>query len=191
MDIQIIALTFAPLTAICALLYGAFLVKRVTSKDEGTPKMKEIALAISSGAMAYLAKQFKVVGLVLAVLTVLLGLTLGWGIAATFVLGGVFSGLTGYVAMWIAVKANVRTAQGATIGLNPALQVAFSAGTVNGMLIVGLGLLGVSLIYMASYFLKISEGPQAVTKLATTVLTGYGFGACLLALFRRYLPIRK
>ncbi len=153
MDIQIIALTLAPLTAIIALLYGAFLVKKVTSKDEGTQKMKDIAKAISDGAMAYLKRQFQVVGVVLIVLTLLLGFTLGSGMAATFVLGAVFSGITGYVAMWIAVKANVRTAQAATKGLNPALQIAFGAGTVNGMLIVGLGLLGVSIIYAACYFL--------------------------------------
>jgi K(+)-stimulated pyrophosphate-energized sodium pump len=185
MDIQIIALAFAPLTAVIALLYGMLLVKRVTSQDQGSIKMQEIGKAISDGAMAYLGRQFRVVGIILIALTVILGLTLGWGIASTFVLGAVFSAITGYVSMWIAVKANVRTAQGATKGLNPALQTAFGAGTVNGMLIVGLGLLGVSIIYAVSYFLKISEGSDAVSKLATTVLTGYGFGACLLALFMR------
>ena len=185
MDIQIIALTLAPLTAIVALLYGAFLVKKVISQDEGTQKMKDIAKAISDGAMAYLRSQFKVVSVVLILLTLLLGFTLGPGMAATFVLGAVFSAITGYVAMWIAVKANVRTAQAATKGLNPALQIAFGAGTVNGMLIVGLGLLGVSIIYVVSYFLKISEGADAVAKLATNVLVGYGFGAALIALFMR------
>ncbi len=185
MDIQMVALTFAPLTAIIALLYGVYLIKKVISADPGSEKMQEIGKAIADGAMAYLARQFKVVSIFLGLLTVFLGLVLGWGIAATFVLGAIFSGITGYVAMWIAVKANIRTAQGATLGLNPALKVAFGAGTVNGMLIVGLGLLGVSLIYVLSYFLKIAEGPEAVSKLATHVLTGYGFGAALLALFMR------
>lgn len=185
MDIQMVALTFAPLTAICALLYGVYLIKQVISADPGNEKMKEIGKAIADGAMAYLARQFKVVAIFLSLLTIFLGLVLGWGIAATFVLGAIFSGITGYVAMWIAVKANIRTAQGATQGLNPALKVAFGAGTVNGMLIVGLGLLGVSIIYVLSYFLKIGEGPEAVSKLATHVLTGYGFGAALLALFMR------
>ena len=109
-------------------------------------------------------------------ITILIGFTLGWGIASTFVLGAVFSAITGYVAMWIAVKANVRTANMAQKGLNPALQVAFGAGTVNGMLIVGLGLLGVSIIYIVSYFLNFN---------VTDVLVGYGFGAALLALFMR------
>ncbi|MFH0863914.1 MAG: sodium-translocating pyrophosphatase [Candidatus Gottesmanbacteria bacterium] len=185
MDIQIIALTFAPLTAICALLYGGYLIKKVVAADPGSEKMQEIGKAIADGAMAYLARQFKVVGVFLGLLTIFLGIVLGWGTAATFVLGAVFSAITGYVAMWIAVKANIRTAQGATLGLNPALKVAFGAGTVNGMLIVGLGLLGVSIIYAACYFLKITEGPAAVAKLATTVLVGYGFGAALLALFMR------
>ncbi len=185
MDIQMVALTFAPLTAICALLYGGYLIKKVISADPGSEKMREIGKAIADGAMAYLKRQFKVVSIFVSILTVILGLTLGWGVAATFVLGAVFSAITGYVAMWIAVKANIRTAQGATIGLNPALKVAFGAGTVNGMLIVGLGLLGVSIIYVLSYFLKISQGPEAVAKLATTVLVGYGFGAALLALFMR------
>ncbi len=185
MDIQLVALTFAPLTAICALIYGVYLIKKVTSADPGSEKMKEIGKAIADGAMAYLARQFKVVGIFLGLLTIFLGFVLGWGIAATFVLGAIFSAITGYVAMWIAVKANIRTAQGATLGLNPALKVAFGAGTVNGMLIVGLGLLGVSIIYVISYVLKIGEGPEAVSKLATHVLTGYGFGAALLALFMR------
>ncbi|MCL4382268.1 MAG: sodium-translocating pyrophosphatase [Patescibacteria group bacterium] len=185
MDIQILALTLAPLTAIVALGYGAFLVKRVTSEEEGTQKMREIGQAIRDGSMAYLYRQFRVVSLFLGILALILGLTLGWGVAGTFVLGAVFSAITGYVAMWIAVKANVRTAQAATLGLNPALKIAFGAGTVNGMLIVGLGLLGVSIIYVAAYFLKIAQGPQAVAKLATDVLVGYGFGAALLALFMR------
>lgn len=185
MDIQIIALTFAPLTAIIALLYGAYLVKSILAKSPGNQKMQDIGKAIADGAMAYLRTQFRVVGIVLVILTILLGISLGWGIAATFVLGAVFSAITGYVAMWIAVKANVRTAQGAIKGLNPALQVAFGAGTVNGMLIVGLGLLGVSIIYVICYVLKIAEGPEAVTKMATSVLVGYGFGAALIALFMR------
>lgn len=180
-----VALTFAPLTAVAALLYGGYLIKKVISADPGSEKMREIGKAIADGAMAYLRRQFRVVGIFLSILTIVLGLTLGWGVAATFVLGAIFSAITGYVAMWIAVKANIRTAQGATIGLNPALKVAFGAGTVNGMLIVGLGLLGVSIIYVLSYFLKINQGPEAVAKLATTVLVGYGFGAALLALFMR------
>lgn len=185
MDIQIIALISAPATAVFALFYGAFLVKKILREEEGSEKMREIAKAIREGAMAYLARQFKAAAIFTALLAILISLTLGFGVAAAFLLGAVFSATAGYIGMWIAVRANVRTANNSQKGLNPALQTAFGAGTVNGMLIVGLGLLGVSLIYAASYFLKIAQGPSAVNKLATDVLIGYGFGACLLALFMR------
>ena len=185
MDIQIIALFTAPLTALLALAYGIYLSKRTLAEDEGSDKLKMIAKAISDGAMAYLAKQFKVVLPIMLVLAILLAWGLGTGIAVTFLLGATFSAIIGYFGMWIAVKANVRTANNALYGLNPALRTAFGAGTVNGMLVVGLGLLGVSLIYMWSYFSFISQGADAVAKSATTVLVGYGFGAALLALFMR------
>jgi K(+)-stimulated pyrophosphate-energized sodium pump len=185
MDIQIIALFTAPLTALIALAYGIYLSKRTLAEDEGSDKLKAIAKAVSDGAMAYLAKQFKVVLPIMLVLAVLLAWGLGIGIAVTFLLGASFSAIIGYFGMWIAVKANVRTANNALKGLNPALRTAFGAGTVNGMLVVGLGLLGVSLIYMWSYFSFISQGAEAVAKSATTVLVGYGFGAALLALFMR------
>lgn len=185
MDLQLIALFTAPLTAIIALIYGAFLIKKVTAANPGNAKLQSIAKAVSDGAMAYLAKQFSVVVPFTLILAVIISLTLGTGIAATFLLGAVFSAIIGYVGMWVAVKANVRTAHAATLGLNPALKIAFGAGTVNGMLVVGLGLLGVSIIYMWSYFSFIAQGADMVAKQATTVLVGYGFGAALIALFMR------
>jgi K(+)-stimulated pyrophosphate-energized sodium pump len=185
MDIQIIALFTAPVTALIALAYGIYLSKRTLAEEEGSDKLKAIAKAVADGAMAYLAKQFKVVLPIMLALAILLAWGLGIGIAITFLLGATFSAIIGYFGMWIAVKANVRTANNALKGLNPALRTAFGAGTVNGMLVVGLGLLGVSLIYMWSYFSFISQGAEAVAKSATTVLVGYGFGAALLALFMR------
>ena len=185
MNLQLIALITAPVTAIAALAYGIFLTKKVLAAPAGNKKITEIGDAIESGAMAYLAKQFKVVSVVVMVLVGIIYLFLSPGVAATFLLGAVFSGLIGYLGMRIAVKANVRTAYAAQSGLNAALQIAFGAGTVNGMLVVGLGLLGVSAIYIVCYFLRISQGDAAVTKLATDVLVGYGFGAALLALFMR------
>lgn len=176
MNIQIIALLAAPLTAVSALIYGFILTKKILREDEGSDKLKQIAAAIKSGAMAYLKKQFAVIIPLMLVLTIAIYFGLGKGIAATFLLGAIFSAVIGYLGMWIAVKANVRTANNALKGLNPALTTAFSAGTVNGMLVVGLGLLGVSLIYVWSYF----GGTDA-----TQVLVGYGFGAALLALFMR------
>jgi len=176
MNIQIIALLAAPLTAVSALIYGFILTKKILREDQGSDKLKQIAAAIHDGAMAYLKKQFTIIIPLMLVLTIAIYFGLGKGIAATFLLGAIFSAVIGYLGMGIAVKANVRTANNALKGLNPALTTAFSAGTVNGMLVVGLGLLGVSLIYVWSYFSGVD---------ATQVLVGYGFGAALLALFMR------
>ena len=185
MDIQLIALFGAPLTALIALAYGAYMTKKVLAIDEGSDKLKEIATVVREGSDAYLNRQFKVILPFMAVLAVIIAFGLGLGIAVTFVMGAIFSAIIGYLGMWIAVRANVRTANAAQKGLNPALQAAFGAGTVNGMLVVGLGLLGVSLIYMWAYFSFISQSADVVAKQATHVLTGYGFGAALLALFMR------
>jgi len=185
MDIQLVALFTAPTTALVALAYGAYLAKKIMADDEGSPKLQAIGKAVRDGAMTYLKRQFKVVFPIMAVMAVVIALTLGKGIATTFLMGGIFSALIGYFGMWIAVRANVRTAKNAILGLNPALKSAFSAGTVNGMLVVGLGLLGVSLIYMWAYFSFITQGADVVAHHATQVLVGYGFGAALLALFMR------
>ena len=185
MDIQLIALFTAPLTSLLALLYGFYLSRKILAEDEGSEKLRKIADSIKQGAMAYLKRQFKVVSIFMLVLLVLIYFTKGLGMAVTFFLGALFSAIIGYFGMWIAVRANVRTANNAQKGLSPALKTAFGAGTVNGMLVVGLGLLGVSLIYMWSYFSYIGQGSEMVTKQATNVLVGYGFGAALLALFMR------
>ena len=148
MDIQLIALFAAPATAIIALIYGIILTRSVLKDSEGTPKLQAIGKAVRDGAMSYLKKQFSVVFPIMAVLAIIIGFTLGKGIAVTFLMGAIFSAIIGYLGMWIAVRANVRTANNAIKGLAPALKTAFGAGTVNGMLVVGLGLLGVSIIYM-------------------------------------------
>ncbi len=185
MDIQLIALFTAPTTAVIALLYGLYLTKKVLKEDEGNKDLKRIAKAVSDGAMAYIKRQFKVVFPIMGVLALLIAWVLGTGVAITFLMGAIFSAVIGYFGMWIAVKANVRTANNSQKSLNAALRTSFGAGTVNGMLVVGLGLLGVSLIYMWSYFSFIEQGADLVAKQATDVLVGYGFGAALLALFMR------
>jgi K(+)-stimulated pyrophosphate-energized sodium pump len=185
MDIQLIALFAAPITAIFALVYGIYLTKSVLKDSEGSEKLQQIGKAVREGAMSYLKKQFSVVFPIMAILAVIIFFTLGKGIAVTFLMGAIFSAIIGYFGMWIAVRANVRTANNAIKGLAPALKSAFGAGTVNGMLVVGLGLLGVSIIYMWSYFTFIAQGADIVAKNATSVLVGYGFGAALLALFMR------
>ncbi|KKU83327.1 MAG: K(+)-insensitive pyrophosphate-energized proton pump [Candidatus Amesbacteria bacterium GW2011_GWC2_47_8] len=176
MDIQLIALFTAPTTAVIALGYGLYLTRKVLKVSEGSPKLMAIAKAVRDGAMSYLRRQFSVVFPIMAVLAVVVGYALGIPTAVAFLLGAIGSAIIGFCGMWIAVRANVRTANAAQSGLKPALSVAFDAGSVNGMLVVGLGLLGVSAIYMWAYF----TGNQA-----TDVLVGYGFGAALLTLFMR------
>jgi K(+)-stimulated pyrophosphate-energized sodium pump len=179
--------------SLVALLFAWYLVKAVLSEPEGTDKMREIAKSIQEGAKAYLSRQFRTLGVFLAILAValffvlpvsdsvttsLLGmspsLSIRVGRSLAFLLGAGASMLTGYAGMWLAVRANVRTANAAReTGLRKALTIAFRAGGVAGMFTVGLGLFGATLI------LLIFEGD------ATAVLVGFGFGGALLAMFMR------
>ena len=173
--------------SLLALAFAYYLVREVLAAPEGTEKMKEIARAIQEGAKAYLSRQFRTLGIFLALLTILLffilpapenaahsEFSIKFGRSLAFILGAGFSALTGYVGMWLAVRANVRTANAAReSGLRRALKIAFRAGGVAGMFTVGLGLLGATVI------LLIYEGD------ATSVLVGFGFGGALLAMFMR------
>jgi len=173
--------------SIVALLFAWYLVREVLSAPEGTPKMREIAQAIQEGAKAYLSRQFRTLAVFLVVLTIALFFVLPapanaehsefsikFGRSIAFILGAGFSAITGYVGMWLAVRANVRTANAAReSGLRTAMRLAFRAGGVAGMFTVGLGLLGAVVI------LIIYEGD------ATSVLVGFGFGGALLAMFMR------
>lgn len=180
-DIQIIYFVLA--SAVIALAYGAYLVKRIISLDPGTKSMQNVASAIQEGAMAYLARQVKtMVWLVLALFIALYFLgrsehpdnpILAWGIALAFLMGVAASYAAGYVGMSLAVKGNVRVANQALSTFKGALETAFRAGTVSGMFTVGLGLLGASLIFL---------GFKAD---AMKVLVGFGFGGSLAALFMR------
>jgi K(+)-stimulated pyrophosphate-energized sodium pump len=184
-------LVFSAVTAVLALAVGFTLMKGVLAADEGTPKMKEIALAIQEGAMAYLRRQFKTIAVILVPLAILVFLTstrvlkddgtvaLSFaesGICRTlaFIAGCFMSGLTGFIGMGLAVRGNVRTAAAARTGSLPAaLKVAFRTGGVAGMFTVGLGLLGATIIIML------------FQNTATSILVGFGFGGSLLALFMR------
>ena len=173
--------------SLLALAFAYYLVREVLAAPEGTEKMKEIARAIQVGARAYLSRQFRTVGIFIALLTIGLffvlpapadaehsELSIKLGRSVAFILGAGFSALTGYVGMWLAVRANVRTANAAReSGLRRALKIAFRAGGVAGMFTVGLGLLGATVI------LLIYKGD------ATSVLVGFGFGGALLAMFMR------
>ena len=162
----------APVLAILALAFAAAKTSMVSKAEAGTDRMKEIAGSISEGAHAFLFAEYRILVIFVAVLFLLIGFFISWKTALCFLVGAAFSVAAGYVGMNVATKANVRTANAArTSGMNRALSLAFAGGSVMGMCVVGLGLLGCSVIY-------------AVTK-DTEILTGFSLGASSIALFAR------
>lgn len=173
-----------------ALIYSALASRKIMALSAGSERMQEIAAAIQEGAGAYLSRQYRTIGIVGVVVAALLYLLLGGHVALGFIIGAVLSGIAGYNGMVVSVRANVRTAQAATESLAKALDVAFKAGAITGMLVVGLGLIGVAGYYFYLQYdlgLAALEG-EARLEVLREILVGLvalGFGASLISIFAR------
>ncbi len=164
-------LLFAIVCSLVGIFYGLFLARTILRKSPGNEKMQSIANAIAEGAKAYLNRQYKTIGAIAVILFFVLWFGLGIYSAVGFIVGAFLSALAGYVGMNVSVRANVRTTEAAKEGLSKALGLAFRGGTVTGLLVVGLALLGVAVIYLATGDMK--------------ALVGLGFGASLISVFAR------
>jgi K(+)-stimulated pyrophosphate-energized sodium pump len=159
------------LTGLLSLIFAGILAYVVVKKDEGTDKMKEISAAIHEGAMAFLKREYTMLSVFVVVVFVLLLIFINWQTSVAFIFGALCSALTGFIGMKIATKANSRTASAARTGLGPALRIAFSSGAVMGLSVVGVGIIGVTTLYI------LFNDPS--------MIFGFGFGASSIALFAR------
>ena len=165
-----------------SIVYGIVTSSQLLAADTGTPRMREIAAAIAEGAQAYLRRQYATIAVVGAVIFVVLGLLLSWPVAVGFLIGALLSGAAGFIGMNVSVRANVRTAQGASLSLTRGLDISFKAGAITGMLVAGLALLGVAGTYgVLTGILKHEPNSREVVD----ALVALGFGASLISIFAR------
>lgn len=161
----------APASALVALVFALILWFKMSKAEAGNERMQEIAAAIHEGAMAFMKREYTYLAVFVVVLTVVLGFAINFLTALSFVIGAVLSATAGYIGMTVATSANVRTAHAARTGINEALTIAFSSGTIMGMMVAGLGLLGLGVLYL---FIR-----------DPSVINGYALGASSIALFAR------
>jgi K(+)-stimulated pyrophosphate-energized sodium pump len=168
---------FALICGVAGVIYGIVTAIWVNKQEAGNAKMQEISAAVKEGAYAFLAREYKTVAIVAVILVILLGIILGPWIAVGFVIGTVGSALAGFIGMWVTVRANVRTAAAASKGLQAALSLAFKGGSVTGIMVVGLGIIGLA----GFYFIAKTVAPTQ----AFHALVGLGFGCSLMSVFAR------
>ncbi len=169
--LSIFGLYIAVGAGVVSLLFAAGLARRVLKEDQGTDTMRDIGQAIQEGAMAFLGREYRTLAVFVLLVTIILAVSIGINTAISYVVGAMCSAATGFIGMNIAIRANTRTAAASMVGLNDGLRVAFSSGAVMGVTVVGIGILGISLLYLI--FQDI------------TVVASFGFGASSIALFAR------
>ena len=176
-----LAFVFVILCGLLALAYGVYASRQVLAASAGTARMQEIASAIQEGAQAYLNRQYTTIALVGVVIAILLSVTLGPKTGVGFLIGAILSGAAGYIGMNVSVRANVRVADACTRGLADGLDLAFKSGAITGLLVVGLGLLGVTSYYFAlTQLIDPSVDPELARRSVIEGLVALSFGGSLI-----------